>query len=438
MFDPFKSARYGYQQPSADQIEEAQYVSAPARKKLKRSNQHADTVNDFGSADATVHRSTFPSPLVLPGDHLWHDPDEPQQSVQEWIELPERNKVTNRRRTIYVVPPPGVSNAVLFVKDWMTPKVKTTKMSDCPKLPRTEDVVDYLAAFYHGLPVRIFDTAKLEFMNWDNPEPSSQKKAPTSPHIALSTGSEAIRIRTRTLQGKAFDGQLNLNDLLDVAISILPSDAYALLMLVHHDLFEDDEDDFCCGRAYGGSRVAVVSTARYRPELDGKSKIDREHSWPASHCSRYMSRFFSNKTLVLPPPETVTERHPASALATAVATASALPSPSSNSELSELWLGRACKTASHELGHCFGIGHCTYFACIMQGTMHLAEDARQPPYLCHIDLAKILRATASDKSAGYRALLEFCGRRKEDRMFSGFGAWLQERIGIRHTSLSPS
>lgn len=54
---------------------------------------------------------------------------------------------------------------------------------------------------------------------------------------------------------------MNPGELLDAAISILPDGAYALLFLVHQDLFESPEDEFVCGRAYGASRVAVVSMA---------------------------------------------------------------------------------------------------------------------------------------------------------------------------------
>jgi archaemetzincin len=61
---------------------------------------------------------------------------------------------------------------------------------------------------------------------------------------------------------------MNPGDLLDAAISILPDGAYAHLFLVHQDLFESPEDKFVCGRAYGASRVAVVSIARYNPSLD--------------------------------------------------------------------------------------------------------------------------------------------------------------------------
>lgn len=69
--------------------------------------------------------------------------------------------------------------------------------------------------------------------------------------------------------------QLNLNGLLDVASSVIPEDAYAILLLVEQDLFEDEDDDYCCGRAYGGSRIAVVSTARYNPSMDALQKVDK-------------------------------------------------------------------------------------------------------------------------------------------------------------------
>jgi hypothetical protein len=73
---------------------------------------------------------------------------------------------------------------------------------------------------------------------------------------------------------------------------------------------------------------------------------------------------------------------PPSALQAAVSAHSALHSSipaSSEASLTALWLGRACRTASHELDHCFGIDHCIYYARIMQGSASPAEDVRQPP-----------------------------------------------------------
>lgn len=64
----------------------------------------------------------------------------------------------------------------------------------------------------------------------------------------------------------------------------------------------------------------------------------------------------------------------------------------SNSVLSSLYTLRLSLTASHELLHCFGLDHCVYFACAMQGTASLSEDSRQPPYLCPVCENKLAAA----------------------------------------------
>ncbi|KAK1054415.1 hypothetical protein LTS16_000058 [Friedmanniomyces endolithicus] len=383
--------------------------------------------------------STFPAPLVLPGDELGVDPRYPPQSLRSWKHLKERNVVTNRRRTIYVLPPPKAVASVAHVDKWATPQGVARPI----EAPAVEDIVDYLQAFYHGLPVKVLLKPKIRFTDWDD---GARKKVIQQPDggrhchdLALQTGSEAIRIRARKYD--TFPAQLNLNDLLDAAISILPDDAYALLMIVNHDLYEDEEDDFCCGRAYGGSRVAIVSTARYNPELDEKIGLDRYHAWPASHCKQYIQRCCDQPSKAGPKAKrqkaTASQRKPSqaddSAMSAAVAAHTALSistvdTSHSRDQLRVLWLGRVCKTAMHELGHCFGIDHCTYYACIMQGTAGLSEDARQPPYVCPVDTAKLLTATAADEKDWLRALLEFCERFGEDALFCAFAAWLRVRV----------
>lgn len=120
-----------------------------------------------------------------------------------------------------------------------------------------------------------------------------------------------------------------------------------------------------------------------------------------------------------------------SPLHAAVIAHDALPSleksPSSVA-LSELWLGRACRTASHELGHCLGIDHCVYYACCMQGTAGLAEDARQPPFLCPVDLAKMLHASGADPERRYLAILDFCNKHPHSHLFAAFAAWIRPQL----------
>lgn len=72
-------------------------------------------------------------------------------------------------------------------------------------------------------------------------------------------------------------------------------------------------------------------------------------------------------------------------------------------------LTRACKTAVHELGHMFGIGHCVYRECCMQGSGHLREDFTIPHALCPVDLCKFKAALGEDFDAvrRYGKLLRF-------------------------------
>lgn len=424
-FDSELWGRGQYVQPSNTKIQAALRVQQPTHVKPKNSREHVPSRNE--QADITLpSNDTFPGPLVEKDDELYHDPKYPPQSVQECLNV--RNEVTAERRTIYVVPPPEIAGEVGFMAGWQSPHGATRKRkrkaadassarSKALRAPQVEDLVQYLQAFYYPLPVKVLKDKRLRFARWDDGV-KCQAKGQTVREFGLEAGKESVRIRCRLSPDELFNGQLNLNDILDVAMEILPKDAHALLMLVHHDLYEDEEDDFCCGRAYGGSRIAVVSSARYHPQLDAGQHVDREHSWPASHCG------VRNDDRSAASDQRASDVYPGSAIAAGVDAFTALPSPTTGEELSTLWLGRVCKTASHELGHCFGIDHCTFYACIMQGTASIAEDSRQPPYLCPVDMAKVLRATGVRESEHYRALLSFCEQRPEDRMFAAFAAWI--------------
>ena len=398
---------------------------------------------------------TFPAPLVLPGDELAEDPRYPSQSFRSWLRAQDRTGINPKRRIIYVAAPPETD--VDFIRLWGTPGILTQKAQpsaskrrilDRVSPPDTKDVIDYLAAFYHGMPVKQLPIS-LKYSTWDQDNTKavkSRSKTSVPPFIALNTAQESIRISARACPDDLFSAQLGLNDVLDVAISLLPDDAYALLMLVNHDLFEDEDDDFCCGRAYGGSHVAVVSSARYNPVLDTVQGIDREHAWPASHCEEYVKDCCtqgsqpSKKARVNPTPARKTNITPVEVepsksgqapMRTAIQAHSSIPSDtwSDYKYPTNLWLSRLTRTASHELGHCFGIDHCGYYACIMQGTASMIEDVRQPPYLCPVDLAKIQRVLAlsdADVTERYRALRAYCG--KFGHAFAGFEGWLEGRL----------
>ncbi|KIW20232.1 hypothetical protein PV08_00807 [Exophiala spinifera] len=376
---------------------------------------------------ATLAPLVYPVPLVLPGDDIDCDPNYPPQSFREWLNLGVRNLVSSRRNVIYLAAPPDIDDSVAFMRDWQHPTAwREATTSVLEGQLNIEIIAAYLRAFYYGLEVQILPQ-RLTFTSWEDTTTSTAalrgrgrgavQATPRLQYVGLSTDSEVVRIRARPTPpvGSAsppelfpYPYQLDLNDLTDFSMSILPSDAYALLLMTTHDLYESDADDFCCGRAWGASRVAIVSSARYHAALDKLHDIDIEHVWPASHCAAFVRKMSAEiQTGVRPRNRRrIRGRQKKQDTLTADSSGSATPMPlqkaldahrhavvhqegmSRDKETSALSF-RLCRTVSHELGHCFGLDHCMYRACVMQGSASVAEDVRQPPYLCPVCDRKI-------------------------------------------------
>lgn len=65
---------------------------------------------------------------------------------------------------------------------------------------------------------------------------------------------------------------------------------------------------------------------------------------------------------------------------------------------------RAAKVFCHETGHLFGLTHCVYFNCLMQGSNHLEESDAKPLYLCPVCLRKLQSNCKFDVAERYAAL----------------------------------
>jgi len=86
-----------------------------------------------------------------------------------------------------------------------------------------------------------------------------------------------------------------------------------------------------------------------------------------------------------------------------------------------LCLLRTIKTATHEVGHMFGMWHCTAYQCNMCGSNSRPESDRRPLACCPECVAKVCWATGADPIERYKKLAEFAkqhGLTPEERFYN--------------------
>lgn len=349
-------------------------VAATTRSGRAPPTRNNSTVGTHFVKQDQIESQTFPAPLVLPHDALNYDPDgdEPAQSFKSWLNEKHRNKITPERKTIYVGAPPEIDDKVVFMREWTKPnaipkidepptkRTKTTKAgrnTQTQKMhlspPTADESISYLSRFYHGLPVKRLPI-DLRWTAWGQSKSRTIANVDEIPkYVALDYGKAATRVRARPCPDGVFPAQLNLDDILDAAIALLPADAYAVVLLVDHDIYESPDDDFCAGRAYGGSRVSVVQSARYNPLLDESFGIVRKHAWPMSHCRCVVEELCGVEEDVEMKPATAVEigLSKSGAMRLAIDAAAKLNSGETQEEMEALWASRVLRTVSHELGY---------------------------------------------------------------------------------------
>ncbi|MBA3708818.1 MAG: hypothetical protein H0W83_08385, partial [Planctomycetes bacterium] len=149
------------------------------------------------------------------------------------------------------------------------------------------------------------------------------------------------------------DGQRQLltTAVLEAMVRDKPADAFAVVELTMVDLYPDPAWNFVFGQARPTDAVGIFSFARYAPDGDALT-------------------------------------------------------PAQGTRL----LTRSCQVLAHEIGHLFGIDHCIWFHCVMNGANHLQESDLQPMHCCPVDLRKLQAATGCDVLERYRGLQALCAQ----------------------------
>lgn len=181
------------------------------------------------------------------------------------------------------------------------------------------------------------------------------------PELDYRTASIHSRINSSSGQRQLLTG-----DVLHLLASKLPRDAYCLLGITLQDLYPDPSWNFVFGEASLRERVGVYSFARYDPSFYRENSANRE----------------------------------------------------------EVMLRRSCKVLAHETGHLFGIAHCIYFRCIMNGSNHIAESDARPLHLCAVDLRKLYASIGFDPVSRYAHLRDFC----EEAGFADEANWIETQL----------
>ena len=192
------------------------------------------------------------------------------------------------------------------------------------------------------------------------------------PAVAIADVHATSRINPHTHRR-----QLLAPDVLGWLTKRVPADAFGLIAITMEDLYPEPSWNFVFGMASLRERVGVQSFARQDPAFFGE---ERGHDW--QHIA----------------------------------------------------LRRATWTLVHEIGHMFGLTHCTYFKCVQAGSNHQQEADRRPLHACPVCLRKLHSAIAFDPAVREEEL----ARVLAEAGIADEAAWSERRAHwIREGMLAP-
>jgi archaemetzincin len=176
-----------------------------------------------------------------------------------------------------------------------------------------------------------------------------------------------VRDFTSRINQHTHKRQLLTTDILNFLTQVRPSDAFCILAITMEDLYPEPSWNFVFGQAVIDGGVGVYSFARYDPLFYGQKRT---------------------------------------------------------SDYDKVLLKRSCKVLTHEMSHMFGLSHCIYYHCVMNGSNNLEESDARPLHLCPVCLRKLQYSIGFDVCDRYRRLYRFYQRIG----FDEDSKWVQNRL----------
>ena len=159
-------------------------------------------------------------------------------------------------------------------------------------------------------------------------------------------------------------GQINSK-----TVKYVPNDAHCMISILLDDLYPESSWNYVFGLASIDERVGVFSFARYSSSFEKKNE--------AINFDNYL-------------------------------------------------LYCSCSTLTHEICHTFGLEHCIYYTCLMNGCNNMEEAKKQPLYECPVCLRKLQYTIGFDILERYKKMLNVT------KMFGGYfdsaRKWYENRI----------
>jgi len=219
--------------------------------------------------------------------------------------------------------------------------------------PSLEGLTEFAKAFFYGMEVTLLDPVRV-IKTEEKKQKSSQYLYFNEPKSKSKSKSKSGENKLRVTSRKRGMVQLLTTDLEKVLKAYRPDDASCLIGLTMYDLYPEESWNFVFGEASPQDRVGVFSFARYSPAFE-TSKLDISLS---------------------------------------------------KDEISLLFY-RSLQVMIHEITHMFGVDHCLYFDCVMNGSNCLDESDEQKLFLCPIDLRKLVFMLNFSVVDRYNALQTF-------------------------------